>query len=94
MTTYVIRIEGRVQGVGYRAFAQKEAVALGLRGTVRNLTEDSGVEVIAQGRGGALQVLVERLREGPRGCRVDKVDIDQQETTMRYISFEVRPSGY
>lgn len=67
------RVRGRVQGVGYRAFCRRQAVALGLKGWARNLP-DGSVEVVAWGMSSALVVFEERLRTGPRHARVDAVD--------------------
>ena len=65
-------IQGRVQGVGFRWFVQREASELTLRGWVRN-TEDGEVEVVAAGEPGDLDELRASLRKGPRGSRVDRV---------------------
>jgi acylphosphatase len=65
-------IQGRVQGVGFRWFVQREASELKLRGWVRN-TEDGNVEVVAAGEAGDLDELRLSLRKGPRGSRVDRI---------------------
>jgi len=65
-------IQGRVQGVGFRWFVQREAAELDLRGWVRN-TEDGEVEVVAAGAPGDLAELRSSLRCGPRGSRVDRI---------------------
>lgn len=65
-------VQGRVQGVGFRWFVQREASELNLRGWVRN-TEDGDVEVVAAGEAGDLDELRASLRKGPRGSRVDRV---------------------
>jgi acylphosphatase len=65
-------IQGRVQGVGFRWFVQREAAELELRGWVRN-TEDGDVEVVAAGEPDDLSELRLSLRRGPRGARVDRV---------------------
>ena len=65
-------IQGRVQGVGFRWFVQREASELDLRGWVRN-TEDGHVEVVAAGEPGDLDELRLSLRRGPRGARVDRL---------------------
>jgi acylphosphatase len=65
-------IQGRVQGVGFRWFVNREASELGLRGWVRN-TEEGEVEVVASGTEADLADLRARLRCGPRGSRVDRL---------------------
>jgi acylphosphatase len=65
-------IKGRVQGVGFRWFVQREASELDLHGWVRN-TEDGDVEVVASGSVTDLAELRASLRRGPRGSRVDNL---------------------
>jgi acylphosphatase len=65
-------IQGRVQGVGFRWFVQREASELDLRGWVRN-TEEGEVEVVASGSAEDLAKLRAILRRGPRGSRVDRL---------------------
>jgi acylphosphatase len=68
-------ISGRVQGVGYRAFAARVARALRLRGGARNL-DDGRVEVMASGAVHALDRLEAALGEGPRLSRITRVDAE------------------
>ena len=65
-------IQGRVQGVGFRWYVQREAGLRDLRGWVRN-TEDGEVEVLASGAEAELANLRASLRRGPRGARVDRL---------------------
>ena len=65
-------VKGRVQGVGFRWFVQREAAELGLNGWVRN-TNDGHVEVVAAGDETELAELRVALRKGSRGSRVDAV---------------------
>jgi len=65
-------IQGRVQGVGFRWYVNREASELDLRGWVRN-TEDGDVEVVVHGEEPDLNELRASLRRGPRGSRVDRV---------------------
>ncbi len=65
-------IEGRVQGVGYRAFLIREALALDLTGWTRN-RRDGAVEAVAAGPRPALDALVDAARRGPRLARVDSL---------------------
>ncbi len=66
-------VRGRVQGVGFRWFVEREAQILGVAGWVRN-NADGSVEVLAQGSHEQLLGLRSRLREGPRAARVDDVE--------------------
>lgn len=75
---YLVR--GRVQGVGFRYFVQKEAVRLGLRGWVRNL-EDGRVEALAQGVPLQLDEFEGALHRGPRWAEVRGVDIEEAPAT-------------
>jgi acylphosphatase len=65
-------VHGRVQGVGYRVFALREGMALGLDGFVANLA-DGGVRVLAEGPRPDLEALVARLEDGPPAGWVDAV---------------------
>ena len=65
-------VQGRVQGVGFRWFVEREAGVIGLRGWVRN-TEEGDVEVVAAGEAADLDRLRACLRRGPRGSRVDRL---------------------
>lgn len=65
-------VRGRVQGVGYRVFALREAGALGLDGFVAN-EADGSVRVMAEGRRMDLEALAERLEDGPPAGYVDRV---------------------
>jgi acylphosphatase len=65
-------VRGRVQGVGYRVFALREASYLGLAGFVAN-EPDGSVRVIAEGPRDDLEALLERLGEGPPAGFVDRV---------------------
>jgi acylphosphatase len=65
-------VKGRVQGVGFRWFVQREASEIGLKGWVRN-TEEGHVEVVAAGEQEDLAELKQALHKGSRGSRVDAV---------------------
>lgn len=66
-------VRGRVQGVGFRWFVEREARALGISGWVRN-NSDGSVEVLASGTREQLSGLRSRLQQGPRASRVDNVE--------------------
>jgi acylphosphatase len=65
-------ITGRVQGVGYRAWASHEAERLGLRGWVRN-RRDGSVEAVFKGDENAVVRILDECWRGPRGAKVDNV---------------------
>jgi acylphosphatase len=66
-------VRGRVQGVGFRWFVEREAHLLGVHGWVRNRS-DGTVEVLAMGTREQLAGLRSRLQAGPRASRVDQVE--------------------
>jgi acylphosphatase len=74
MRSVRLTITGRVQGVGYRIWAERKAVALGLRGWVRNRA-DGSVEFQAAGDDNAVAALIEACRTGPRHAEVSAVTV-------------------
>lgn len=68
-------IEGRVQGVGYRAWLQREAERRGLRGTVRNLS-DGRVEAVVIGTYDETDALLAACRKGPPSAEVTGIGLD------------------
>jgi acylphosphatase len=83
---YLVR--GRVQGVGFRWFVEREAHILQVAGWVRN-NSDSTVEVFAQGTSEQLTGLRSRLQEGPRASRVDDVEVSEAEPIPGLTSFQI-----
>jgi acylphosphatase len=84
-----IIVSGRVQGVGYRTFAQRKAVQLALRGHVMNL-KDGRVRVRVEGTREAIEELVRDLEKGPPLARVEAVSVNWRPPTGRFTSFDVR----
>lgn len=82
------KVYGRVQGVNYRRYTQRQAIQLGLQGYVRNLP-DWSVEVYAEGEKSQLEKLLEILKKGPPGARVNSLAIDWLDHTGKYQSFSV-----
>lgn len=82
-------ISGRVQGVGFRFFAQAAAAREGVYGWVRNLP-DGQVEVHAEGEAEAINRFEHRLRHGPPGARVDRVDSDDRLPSHHNAGFDIR----
>lgn len=70
MVTRHMIVHGRVQGVGFRAFVEDEALRCGLEGWVRN-RRDGSVEAVFIGEEAAVAAAIEASRRGPFGARVD-----------------------
>jgi acylphosphatase len=87
--TRLLRISGRVQGVGFRFYMEHQARRHGVTGWVRN-RRDGTVEAMIQGGGEAVDAMVESARRGPRGAVV--TDVQVTEGTGDYAAFEVRPT--
>jgi acylphosphatase len=81
-------VRGRVQGVGFRWFVEREAHVLGVSGWVRN-NADGSVEVLAQGTRDQLLGLRSRLRQGPRAARVDDVEESEVGPVAGLSSFRI-----
>lgn len=80
-------VSGRVQGVGFRNFTTLKATALNLKGWVKNI-EDGRVELVVEGRSSAVEKLLEAVRQGPSGAKVDKVDRNAESYTGEFKVFE------
>ena len=89
--TVHVRIEGRVQGVGYRAWTEAIATGLGLAGWVRN-RRDGAVEAVFQGSPEVVADMLERCKEGPSAAMVTRVDI-LGEGVGAFEGFDVRPTA-
>ena len=87
------RVEGDVQGVGFRWFVMREAVRLGLTGWVANET-DGTVAVLAEGRAEALDELQAALGAGPRGAHVEAVTAHRLPSAGGHARFEIRSRGH
>ena len=81
-------VRGRVQGVGFRWFVEREARLLGVAGWVRN-NSDGAVEVFAQGTREQLSALRDRLQAGPRAARVDQVEELDANLTKDLTTFRI-----
>ncbi len=84
-----ILISGRVQGVGFRWFAEKRASELAVAGYVRNLPEGA-VEVLAQADEGTLENFCRELREGPRFAEVEELSMETVAVDVGLQGFGVR----
>ena len=81
-------VRGRVQGVGFRWFVEREAHTLGIAGWVRN-NADGSVEVLAMGTRDQLAGLRSRLQQGPRAARVDNVEESESRPVAGVKTFRI-----
>jgi acylphosphatase len=91
MAARLLRIEGRVQGVGYRDWMLREAIRLGLHGWVRN-RRDGSVEALVDGEEGAVRAMLTACRRGPPLARVDRIEEALADPPTE-PGFQRRPSG-
>jgi len=66
-------VRGRVQGIGFRAWAEVTALELGVEGWVRNC-RDGSVEAVLAGSEEVVLTMIEAFRQGPPGARVEAID--------------------
>ncbi len=90
-------VRGRVQGVGYRAFVEHEALKHGTEGWVRN-RRDGSVEAVFAGAPEKVEAITEACRKGPFGARVDTLDQQNgadSDLTLRRVGelFSVLPTA-
>ena len=83
-----IIISGDVQGVGYRAWALRQARDFRLTGWVKN-REDDAVEIVAEGPGGDLGEFVKACQHGPEVAWVKHTDVTWETATREFAGFEV-----
>lgn len=91
MKSVLVRIEGKVQGVWYRAWTQEHAVHLGLDGWVRN-RPDGSVEALLSGPDEAVAAMIALCRDGPRLARVTDV-FETPSEPPDLGGFHVHPTG-
>lgn len=90
ITTMNIRIEGRVQGCGFRDFAVREANGRKLKGWVRNRS-DGSVEALAHGPTRTVEEFIAICIKGPNGANVTSVDLQPAEPPES-LGFVRRPT--
>ena len=83
-----VLVTGRVQGVGFRAFAARTATRLGLVGGVRN-RDDGRVELDVEGRRMILEALLCELKTGPPAACVATIATEWSPATGRYSNFSI-----
>lgn len=83
------RVVGRVQGVGYRWWALRQAQQLGITGWIRNDDDERTVEVLAEGNAEQLEAFEQRLHQGPQGARIERVEARREPASGEYARFEI-----
>jgi acylphosphatase len=83
-----ILVVGRVQGVGFRAFAARTATKLNLSGGVRNL-DDGRVELEVEGEKTVIEALLRELKVGPPAAHVIRIQMEWSAATGRYSHFSI-----
>ena len=81
------KVEGRVQGVGYRVYMQEMAERMGVRGTIKNLP-DGSVEVVAEGRPSRLDRLEQALHIGSPASSVTQVTVSREPSKHAFKTFD------
>ena len=92
MACYRYLVSGRVQGVFYRASVRQQASSMGLRGWVRNLT-DNRVELLACGEQEVLDELEKWLEKGPEYAKVTNIEVITEKIVDLPEDFKVRPTA-
>lgn len=82
-------IEGRVQGVFYRAFTRDVAVELGLKGWVKNLA-DGRVEAVLEGDEEKIGEAIRQCYKGPPASYVKDIDVEWEDWSGEFKGFEIR----
>ena len=89
MSAVNIVVMGLVQGVGFRYFAHRHALRLGVSGYVRNLYTGD-VEIEAEGEQEKLEALIREVKTGPRSAQVTGVKLIWKEPQGRFSGFDIR----
>ncbi len=89
MKTVQLIVTGRVQGVYFRAFTQKQAMKLEVSGFVSN-KKDGSVEVIACAEQENLDSFINRCHKGPMLAKVKEVVVSEYKPSETFTQFEIR----
>lgn len=92
MVCFRYLITGTVQGVFFRASAQRQAIALGLQGWVRNLL-DGRVELLAYGESAVVKKMEKWLQNGPEYAKVSNIEVIVETPGSLTDLFEIRPTS-
>ncbi len=87
--TFQILLSGRVQGVGFRYFAEARASRYNIKGYVRNIYDDK-VEIFCQGETGNLDKFILEVKKGPSFSHITHVDMEEIKDSPIYDSFEIK----
>jgi acylphosphatase len=82
-------VQGRVQGVFFRANTKEKADLLGLKGWARNLRSGE-VEIVVQGEIPKLENFIEWCREGPMRARVSDIKVDFEDIKEEFEEFKIK----
>jgi acylphosphatase len=89
MPTIHLIIQGKVQGVFYRASAREKALSLGLTGWVKN-TREGDVEIMASGKAENLEKFTQWCRQGPPQSKVTNVISGQVNVEEKFQGFSIQ----
>ncbi|MGC8976330.1 MAG: acylphosphatase [Candidatus Ratteibacteria bacterium] len=89
MKRYHIYISGRVQGVGFRWYAQRIAKNIDILGWVKNLP-DGKVEIVAEGNEENLERFIEELKKGYLGGNIRNIEKIEEKYTGEFKNFQIR----
>ncbi|WP_346854793.1 acylphosphatase [uncultured Draconibacterium sp.] len=89
MVQYEIKVTGRVQGVGFRYYTQKQAKLFELKGWVKN-TVDNGVLVMVQGEETVIKTFIDYLWIGPTLSQVRNITQVKMQVVEEFADFQVR----
>ena len=93
LETRLVRVHGRVQGIGYRHACVQQARALGITGWVRNRMDDS-VEALLQGPAAQVARMCDWMRDDMPAALVEKMDVSEVPPPFpRFDRFEQRPTA-
>jgi acylphosphatase len=87
--TFNLQLSGRVQGVGFRYFAQNRAVRYNIKGYVRN-TYDNRVEIVCQGKPDNLHKFILEVKNGPSFSHITNVEMEETIDSPVYEVFEIK----
>ena len=87
--TVIMKITGKVQGVGFRYFVLRQAQELSINGWVSN-KPNGDVRVLAQGEKADLERFISKVKEGPSFSRVEDVSLNWVNEAEQYFGFEIK----